>query len=110
VSRLGGDQEDRLVEPGRGELVCDLFGETQVEFVFVDAARARRTAHHQGMPDIDDGAERMAVAGRGLLFCGWCRLFRGRRLAPRRASEERQSNGEKRDHSQMRAHAGDLIP
>ena len=66
--------------------------------------------HHDSVPDpmlekwTYDGAERMAVAGRGLLFRGWCRLSRGRRLAPCRAREERQSYGEKRE-LQMCRHA-----
>ena len=59
-----GDQQHGLGEPGVTQLLVDQRRKLQVEVILVGAARALGARIAGRMPDIDDDAEGVAVAGR----------------------------------------------
>ena len=80
VGRVFGDQQHRLGKPGIAQLLVDQGRELQVEVIFVRTARARGARLARRVPDIDDDAERLAVAGRiarGVALGGDCGRLAG---------------------------------
>ena len=60
--RLGGDQQNGLVETGIDERLLDLLGKLKVEGIFRNSARAHGAGHIDGVADVDDDAEFRALA------------------------------------------------
>src|ERR1700745_2151917 len=60
-----GDQQNRLGKACMKQFLLDELCEPEVEFIFVDAARADSAGGFSGVPDIDHDPERRPIASHG---------------------------------------------